>query len=360
MWFLVIAVHMCKYCTYYYNTQPLSLTFNNTEKMLLVIIVACLTISFLTFVLKTILSQTITLRNEHVMITGGSSGIGKCLALEFASRGANVSILARNMEKLTSAKHEIQEHIKFPTQKVLSYSVDLSKNYKDIEEVVARAESQLGPVTYLINCAGYAISARFDETQIEDYQNLLNVNYLGTVYVTRAALPRMKLNRKGHILFTSSQAGLLGVYGYTAYSASKFALRGLAESLQMEVKPYNIKVTLGFPPDTDTPGFAEEEKSKPLETKLISQTSGLISPESVANVLINDVLNGKFLSSVGLEGTILTTLCAGMAPVTSVSEFVTQVFAMGIFRFISPFILYNFNRIVQKCMKDKDQTKKEF
>ena len=74
----------------------------------------------------------------------------------------------------------------------------------------------------------------------------------------------------------------MGLFGYTAYAASKFAIRGFAEALEMELKPYNITVTVSFPPDTDTPGFKEEEKGKPKETKLISAAAGLFKPDVVA------------------------------------------------------------------------------
>jgi 3-dehydrosphinganine reductase len=74
----------------------------------------------------------------------------------------------------------------------------------------------------------------------------------------------MKQRKFGRILFVSSQAGQIGIFGYTAYSATKFALRGFAEALQMELKPYGIYVTLSYPPDTDTPGFKEELKDKVL------------------------------------------------------------------------------------------------
>jgi 3-dehydrosphinganine reductase len=91
---------------------------------------------------------------------------------------------------------------------------------------------------------------------------MMRVNYMGSVYCTKAVIDSMKSRRFGRIVFVSSQAGQLGVFGYSAYSSSKFALRGFAEVLQMELKPYNILVTLSFPPDTDTPGLATENLSK--------------------------------------------------------------------------------------------------
>jgi 3-dehydrosphinganine reductase len=84
---------------------------------------------------------------------------------------------------------------------------------------------------------------------------MMKLNYLGGVYCTRSVIESMKKRKFGRIMFVSSQAGQIGIFGYTSYSASKFALKGLAESLQMEVKPYNIYVSIAYPPDTDTPGF---------------------------------------------------------------------------------------------------------
>lgn len=92
-------------------------------------------------------------------------------------------------------------------------------------------------------------------------------------------------------LFPYSYVGFpAGIFGYSAYCCTKFALRGLAESISMELRPYNVSVTLSLPPDTDTPGFAIEELTKPLETKLISSNSELVKPDVVAGALVRDAL----------------------------------------------------------------------
>lgn len=327
--------------------------------MLVIVIGVCLLVAFVAFLCKVLLTRSVSLEGCHVLITGGSSGIGKSLAIEAVKRGANVALLARDRTKLEAAQTEIQNHANKKDQKVRTFSIDISKDYHEVENVVRQAEAELGPVAVLFNCAGYSVSGRFEELPVEDFQNLLSVNYLGSVYVTKAVLPGMKSQRAGRILFTSSQAGVLGLYGFTAYSASKFALRGLAESLHMEVKPYNISVTLGLPPDTDTPGFAEEEKTKPIETKLISQTSSLESPHDVAKSMMEDTLRGSFLCSSGIVGFLLCNLCAGMAPMTSVFEVITQFFSMGLFRCVGVIILHSFNRIVTQQMKENDQSKKD-
>jgi len=153
----------------------------------------------------------------------------------------------------------------------------------------------------------------------------MSVNYFGSAQVSHAVVSGMKGRREGGILFVSSQGGLCGVFGFAAYSASKFALRGLAESLAMELKPYNVSVTMGFPPDTDTPGFAKENIDKPKETQLISESAGLQSPESVAKGLLSSTLKGQFISTLGVEGFIQSTVCIGMAPFTSAFDLVIQV-----------------------------------
>lgn len=328
--------------------------------MIMYILCLCLVVSFLWFIVKTLLTSSPKIEGQHVLITGGSSGIGKSFAIDAAARGANVSLLARDKTKLEAAQAEVSRHLKNKDkQTVRIYSVDISKDYKEVERVVQQAEAEMGPVSLLINCAGYSYPSRFDEIPVEEFQNLMSVNYMGSVYVTRAVVPGMKAQRSGRIMFVSSQAGVIGVYGFTAYSASKFALRGLAEALHMEVAAYNISVTLGLPPDTDTPGFEEENKVKPIETKLISESSGLWSPNNVAKALMEDCLQGKFLSSVGLEGSLMCTLCAGMAPMTSISELITQMFAMGTFRLVGVLIMAGFHRTINQQLKAKDQNKKD-
>ncbi|KAK2490850.1 hypothetical protein MC885_001267, partial [Smutsia gigantea] len=187
---------------------------------------------------------------------------------------------------------------------------------------------------------------------------LMSVNYLGSVYPSRAVITTMKERRVGRIVFVSSQAGQLGLFGFTAYSSSKFAIRGLAEALQMEVKPYNVYVTVAYPPDTDTPGFAEENKTKPLETRLISETTSVCKPEQVAKQIVKDAIQGNFNSSIGSDGYMLSSLTCGMAPVTSITEGLQQVVTMGLFRTIALFYLGSFDSIVRRCMMQRARSEK--
>lgn len=183
----------------------------------------------------------------------------------------------------------------------------------------------------------------------------MRVNYMGAVHCTKAIVPGMISRKRGRIAFISSQAGQTGVYGYSAYSASKFALRGLAETLQVEVRPYNIGITISFPPDTDTEAFHIENETKPEETRLISETAGLFSAEYVAKSILKDVLRGNFMNTIGMDGFILGHLSAGMAPCNSILHAIYQVYLMGIFRIISMFFLKSFDGIVAKCAAAKSE-----
>lgn len=300
-----------------------------------------------------------SLESKHVVVTGGSSGIGKCVAIEAACRGADITLIARDVKKLESAVSEVKKRcLHHEKQKVKYISLNISDNYEDIEKALHDAEEELGPIFMLVNCAGMAICGRLEDTSVSDIKSLVNLNFLGSVYPTKAVVSRMKGRGTGKIVLVASQAAFLGIYGYSVYSSTKFALRGLAESLNMEVKPYNISVTLCLPPDTDTPGFATEEKTKPMETRLISQSAGLVSPEAVAKQLMEDTLAGNFYSTVGSEGFLLSNLCAGMSPVCSVLDLAIQVTLMGLMRLVGFFYLKSFDRIVRDCMKKRDLTKK--
>ncbi|XP_076629300.1 3-ketodihydrosphingosine reductase isoform X1 [Colletes latitarsis] len=300
-----------------------------------------------------------TVNNKHVVVTGGSSGIGKCVAITAAKYGAHVTIIARDVQKLEAARNEIVHVCKNKdTQKIEYLSLDVGEDYETVEKALSDLERTMGPIYMLVNCAGTAICGKIEDTRVADLKKMIHINFLGSYYCTKAVVQRMKASQEGIIVLTSSQAALLGIFGYSAYCSTKFALRGLAESIAMELAPYNISVTLSLPPDTDTPGFAIEELSKPLETKLISETSSLVNPEVVANKLFKDALAGKFFSTVGAEGFILTVLCCGMSPFNSTIELVVQSTLLGLFRIISAFYIVRFRKIIKNCMKTRDKNKK--
>jgi len=318
------------------------------------------------FVLSRSFPRKTSISNQHVIITGGSSGIGLACAKECVRRGAHVTLIARDEKKLERAKNEVLHRCGVTNDdgRVAYLSCDVAKDCVTVERAMTEAALSMerrfigrGHVAALINCAGSGPGAAFDQTPPERFEDLMRLNYFSAVYSTRAVLTEMKTRQRGRILFVSSQAGQLGLYGYTAYSAAKFALRGFAEALLMETKPHNVFVTLAFPPDTNTPGFAEESKSLPEETKEISATAGLFEPEDVAKKMIDDLEAGNFFCTFGLDGFMLGTLTAGMSPASSVVEIVVQFVFMSVFRIVGLFYLATFDGICRKWKVLREQNK---
>jgi 3-dehydrosphinganine reductase len=122
----------------------------------------------------------------------------------------------------------------------------------------------------------------------------MDINYFGTVHTVRAALPGMIERGSGHVVNISSVAGFLGVFGYAAYGASKFAVAGFTEILRAEMKPLGIRVSIVFPADTDTPQLAYERRFRPPETWGISDLGTVASPESVAAAIVRGVSRGQY------------------------------------------------------------------
>jgi len=213
-------------------------------------------------------------------------------------------------------------------------------------------------VYMLVNCAGFAVCRKLENLKIEDEQRMMNLNYFGSVWATRAVLPSMKGQGSGGILvYVGSQGSLLGLYGMTGYCGSKFAIRGFAESIAMEVAPFNIRVTLNCPPDTETPGLEAENVGKPEETVLISEFGGLFKPRTIAKQLVLDALEGTFLGTSGLDGWIAVKLCSGLIN-NSIFEVLMESVVMGPARFISWIYTQQFYAIIHRCHNKRNQDKK--
>ncbi|XP_060603976.1 3-ketodihydrosphingosine reductase-like [Ruditapes philippinarum] len=187
----------------------------------------------------------------------------------------------------------------------------------------------------------------------------MEANYYSAVNATKASIDSMVGQQAGRVVFLSSQAGHIGLFGFSAYSASKLALRGLAQALQREMTPHNVRVTVAFPPDTDTPGFQHELQGKPKETMLISETAGLLKPQDVAHTIISDSLKGEFTSYQGIDGWMLANISAGMSPATSLYKVIEQFLLMGILRVVGLFYLASFDSIVLKCKKERETEKQK-
>ncbi len=251
---------------------------------------------------------------QHAIITGGSSGIGKEIAKLLAAEESNISIIARNPTKLEAAKLEITAFLANSKQKIITIPTDVA-NRVDIKNAIKEAVNQNGLPDLLITAAGISHPGYFRELPIEIFEQTMAINYFGSLYCVREVLPMMEEQKKGQIVMISSGAGLIGIYGYTPYCPSKFALRGLAESLRGELKLSGISVSIVYPPDTDTPQLEEENKTKPLETKRITATSGLWSAENMAAAILKGVKKKSFTIAPGLEMTLLDKLHSLFSPI---------------------------------------------
>jgi 3-dehydrosphinganine reductase len=250
---------------------------------------------------------------QHAIITGGSSGIGQAIAEQLAQSGAHVTIIARDQEKLEAARLAIAAVRAQPAQQILALSADVSDR-EQITTAIATAIAQIGPPDLLITSAGIAHPGYFQELPLEIFERTMAVNYFGTLYAIKAALPSMVKRGSGHLVLVSSGAGLIGIYGYTPYSPTKFALRGLAESLRGELKVSGINISIVYPPDTDTPQLQAENQTKPLETKRITGTAKTWSAEAVAQTIIQGIQKQAFAITPGAEMTVLSGLHSLLAP----------------------------------------------
>ena len=225
---------------------------------------------------------------ETTLITGGSSGIGLAIAKQLAQNPCHLVLLGRSLDKLAHAKSEIAQNA-HPQTLVTTISADIT-NFEDLRE---KLQQEVETIDCLIHSAGKGLALTFEDSALEDFHSLIQANFFGAVNISKLVLPGMKNRNRGRIVYISSVAGLLGIYGYTCYSSSKFALEGFAQSLRNELKSSNIRVSVVYPPDVDTPMLAEENKQKPEVTKAISG-GNLMTPEAVAKKIIRATRGKKF------------------------------------------------------------------
>ncbi|EDV92826.1 3-ketodihydrosphingosine reductase [Drosophila grimshawi] len=289
---------------------------------------------------------------RHVVITGGSKGIGLCLAVECAMKGANVTVIARDEKMLRGAIALLEVIRQRPEQKFQHRSLDIGSDYDQVARVLGELEESVGDIYAMINCAGMAICGLFEEVAVEDVHKLMNVNFFGSYNCTRYVLPKMKKAGEGIIVLTSSQAAIFGIYGYGPYAASKYALRAMAETIAMESRSHGVSVTLALPCDTNTTGFEEEEKSKPRETKIISGGGGLIEPEVIAKAILKDALKGNFISIVGAQSWLITMLGGALMPWDGFFTNLLHATIIGPVRLLGYGLHKHFNGIIRKCARE--------
>ena len=220
-------------------------------------------------------------------------GIGKAAAKEFVKSGGSVCIIARKKTDLRRAVDEISKLRMHESQSVESISCDAT-DMKLLGTLLADHIKKNGVPDYLMNFVGYSNPNYVQNLKIEDFKNNMESNYYGQLVPTLTLLPYFMQKKKGYIVNCSSVVGYMGLLGYAAYAPAKYAIFGLTETLRNELKRYNIRFSILCPPDTDTPGFAMENKTKPVELKIMSKGGGFMTPDEVAVKLMQGIAKKKF------------------------------------------------------------------
>lgn len=232
-----------------------------------------------------------SLQGKKAIITGGGRGIGKAIAEALAAEGAHVGLIGRS-----------EEHIKAVTENLgevkTAYAAADVSSLEDVTAAVNKVKEELGGIDILINNAGIAKFGGFMDLDPEEWKHIIDVNLMGVYNVTRAVLPDLIEQKSGDIINISSTAGQKGAPATSAYSASKFGVLGLTESLAMEVRKHNIRVT-ALTPSTVATDLAFENKLTDGNPEKVMQS------EDIAEFVVAQLkLNSRtFIKSAGLWST---------------------------------------------------------
>ena len=233
-------------------------------------------------------------QGRTVYIMGGSSGIGLAIAKALSAQGAHIVLFARDRDRLEKALNDVRASRTGESQRFACQPLDVSE-YPDVKHVLETAVKTHGVPDLLINCAGRSMPNYFEDIPFEQFDEIMRVNLYGTWNTCSVLVPFMQKQGAGQIVNVSSVAGHIAIFGFTDYGASKAAVIALSRVLKSELKPYGIGVSVLLPPDTDTPGYHEENRTRPIETKVISGWSKVIEPDLIARGLLKGLKKGRFM-----------------------------------------------------------------
>jgi short-subunit dehydrogenase len=208
-----------------------------------------------------------TMQDNVAVITGASQGIGFAIAVELASLGYSLGLIARTKTDIEEASKNIKKQ--FPGVKIITASFDVADGEK-ARDFIHRVHDELGSISVLVNNAGYYTKGT-SSMQMDEVQRLMDVNYFATVCFVQAVLPSMKKLGRGYIFNIASLAGVETFSDVGSYSASKFALVGYSSSLAQELAPMGIKVTVLCPSWVNT----KNSKDAPMKKKQMIQVNDI-------------------------------------------------------------------------------------
>lgn len=260
-------------------------------------------------------------KDKVVIITGASSGIGKAMAEEFASRGANLILGARQYVTLCEIAQELEKKYNI---RAVAVACDVSIQ-EDCKLLIMQAIQTFKRIDILVNNAGISMRALFKDVDVDVLKRIMDVNFWGTVYCTKYAMPEL-LKTKGTVVGVSSIAGYKGLPGRTGYSASKFAMNGFLDSLRVENLKTGINVL------TACPGFTNSNirntalaKDGTQQGETHMDEGKLMSSEEVAKRIVDGVAARKRTLIMTGQGK-LTVLLSKFIP-AKLDRLVYNVFA---------------------------------
>ncbi len=231
---------------------------------------------------------------RRALVVGGSEGIGLAVTRHLVASGVDVEIAGRSADKLDEAAAALGE-------RVATWTLDVT-DPGEVRDVVDALVADVGVPDLVVVTAGFARAAWFGEADPDVDRAMMETNYFGTVNVCRAVVPHLVAAGRGTLVTTSSMAGLTGVFGYTGYSASKFAVLGFSEALRRELAPTGVRVVTLCPPNTRTPGFEAENLTKPAEVLAAEEKVATLSADEVATALMKALRRRRRVVVPGRDG----------------------------------------------------------
>jgi short-subunit dehydrogenase len=239
-----------------------------------------------------------------VYIVGGSSGIGLALARVYVRAGDNVILLARNASKLEQAVHECLALAVDAKQLVAASPLDITA-YHQLQAGMDAVVAEHGLPDRLILSAGVATNKTFLGTSREEFDWVMDVNFAGSREAARSVLPGMLARGSGQIAFISSSAGLVGLFGYSAYSASKFAVTGFVQALRQELIGTGVSINLVCPPEVATPMIAAEAATALPQTRFLKGLVGTLAPDVAASKIARGLRRNRPVVVPGIRASIV-------------------------------------------------------
>ncbi len=255
------------------------------------------------------------LQNSVIAITGAGSGIGRSLAIECAKHGAHLAISDINFEAVKETEHQVRT--KFPDSKIDSQQVNVAER-AEVENWANKVVNHYGSINVIINNAGVALSSSIESIEYKDFEWLMNINFWGVVYGSKAFLSHITKSKWGHIVNISSLFGLISTPNTSSYNAAKFAVRGFTESLRIEllmshpkigvscVHPGGIKTNIvNSAREGDAMLGAASRMTSEQRKNEFNQKRAKTTPERAAEIIVSGIIDKKPRILVGNDARLL-------------------------------------------------------